>query len=1112
MPTQAAQQPGMPNQTAQQPGMSNQAPQQHPSQTTIPNSEGNLHGPISMQYMGAQQYQPQQFIAASQPNMSQPTPPSSSYQNAPTPKQMQTQFQQPQSQYNQQQYQQPQQGPIQTQQVQPKIGQNVQPQAYNVQPQTQSHGQQGQTPMQYVQPQVQQNYQPTSQGQQPIQQGSPKHMPTNLGYQQPTLTHGKPIQPVLPQQQVRSQQQMQPRQQMIPQQQVQSQQQVHPQQEANPQQQVHPQQQVQPQVQLQQQMQPRQQVTQQQNQPRQQMLPKQQVQPQQYMQPQHTGQPAQSRYNSPPTSHVSNQSTPQWNPYTNPPGNSTSYPSQIPNSQASIQQSQAKQVPPSSQGSQFNQGNQVQYGQSSQVPLSQGTQSGYGNQAQTAQQPGPLQQQGYNPYQQTHSQANPVSSQLSQPGQQAWQHGVPQSQYQNQGQIQPPRQGQPSQGQPSQQGQPSLQQGQLPRQGQTQGLPPTTGQQAYQQPYQTVPPTSNTALLSQLPPHSQIPPQNQAPMQPHSGAPPQPIHTPPLANQSPAPHPQQTHPPYSQLQPTNNQILQPMTKTPKPKVNVDLLSKSPEAETSPNPVLTPVVITAEDIKRKQEEEMKNKLITSTKDPFSDKESLDKFVGEVKTFEHVVDGLRKNTLKGPTHLDSEWKELSEKQEKTSRKLTMAIAKCYPMKNRSQDNIPYDQSRVCLSTTKDDYINASQIDDLCPSCPKFIVTQAPLAGTVPDFWTMVQEQGTEIVVNLLNGDESIKYKVPAYWPTERGKPVQYFNVTLTLQRTTDKPLWVESIITLSHTKSRQTRSIIHLQYKGWPSSGLPDSPTGLLGFLNEVNNYYKQQRSLLKPIVVHCSTGSGRCGIFCVVYTGLQEINIGHGIIDVAALVSQIRQQRKYLVYTKEELEFCYHALLYYGQDLLMKRGILTSRVSFGDKLPSPGEKPHRLPSEDFILGTGNLTAIQSSISEMFKTSSSSPPPPHTSTAEIHDTQREDNRTANGAPEQPVNIEPVAKNVDTHKHEEQVAPINGDDIQDSVGQNNPNDITTESDTQKPTEITNTALTDLQNPEKFTLEPSPSSKRKITKANFNTHSGCLESSQVDPADPLSQLDAMWSVKGKK
>lgn len=103
------------------------------------------------------------------------------------------------------------------------------------------------------------------------------------------------------------------------------------------------------------------------------------------------------------------------------------------------------------------------------------------------------------------------------------------------------------------------------------------------------------------------------------------------------------------------------------------------------------------------------------------------------------------------LDARWKELQDQQEKDARHLSIAIARCYTMKNRLQDVMPYDVNRVVLHSGKDDYINASYVEELSPYCPRLIATQAPLTGTAADFWLMVYEQKVSVVVMLVSEQE-------------------------------------------------------------------------------------------------------------------------------------------------------------------------------------------------------------------------------------------------------------------------------------------------------------------------------------------------------------------------
>lgn len=90
----------------------------------------------------------------------------------------------------------------------------------------------------------------------------------------------------------------------------------------------------------------------------------------------------------------------------------------------------------------------------------------------------------------------------------------------------------------------------------------------------------------------------------------------------------------------------------------DILSSSPDAlrDTTPqDTVLTPKILTAQELQQQKEEAMKlHDLQQQPKDPFTVKETLDKFVTEVERFEKVVENLCKPRLSGPSHLVTEWK--------------------------------------------------------------------------------------------------------------------------------------------------------------------------------------------------------------------------------------------------------------------------------------------------------------------------------------------------------------------------------------------------------------------------------------------------------------------------
>lgn len=84
-----------------------------------------------------------------------------------------------------------------------------------------------------------------------------------------------------------------------------------------------------------------------------------------------------------------------------------------------------------------------------------------------------------------------------------------------------------------------------------------------------------------------------------------------------------------------------------------------------------------------------------------------FLNEIDKYEKFVDVLTNKTLSGSTNLDLKWKEIQDNQESDGIRKNISVARCYPMKNRFPDILPYDHSRVVLTSTEDDYINASYI---------------------------------------------------------------------------------------------------------------------------------------------------------------------------------------------------------------------------------------------------------------------------------------------------------------------------------------------------------------------------------------------------------------------
>ncbi|KAF7236245.1 Tyrosine-protein phosphatase non-receptor type 23 [Varanus komodoensis] len=396
----------------------------------------------------------------------------------------------------------------------------------------------------------------------------------------------------------------------------------------------------------------------------------------------------------------------------------------------------------------------------------------------------------------------------------------------------------------------------------------------------------------------------------------------------------------------------------------DLLSSSPESQhggpKAPvgQPLLQPTKADAKEGLRPRPVQL------IERDPYQQPERLRRLLSELGRFRELVACLGEP---GPgSALGGVWKALQEAQEKDARQRSIAVARCYSRKNRHQDVMPYDRNRVVLQSGRDDYINASRIEELSSYCPTVIATQAPLPGTAADFWLMIHEQKVSVVVMLVSELEVEKQKVVCYFPTERGQPMLHGPISLVLTSHKATPTHVERMVTLQFRDQSLKRTVVHLQFSCWPELGLPDRQDDLLHFIRDVHSHYLHQRPLHTPIVVHCSSGVGRTGAFCLLYAAMQEVEAGNSIPDLAQLVRRMRQQRKHMLQEKLHLKFCYESVLRHATQVLQRHGVTApSAVKPSSGAAPAAQKPY-VPQDpqDLVLGGDMpISSIQATIAKL-----------------------------------------------------------------------------------------------------------------------------------------------------
>ncbi|CAB4015126.1 receptor-type tyrosine- phosphatase delta isoform X4 [Paramuricea clavata] len=224
-----------------------------------------------------------------------------------------------------------------------------------------------------------------------------------------------------------------------------------------------------------------------------------------------------------------------------------------------------------------------------------------------------------------------------------------------------------------------------------------------------------------------------------------------------------------------------------------------------------------------------------------------------------------------------------------------------KNRYGNIVTYDYCRVVLSGDEnDDYINASYIDGIKEN--SYIASQGPTINTLNDMWRMVWEQSSYSIVMVTSLVELFKPKCEKYWP-DKGN-VKYGDIEVTLKDTEEFAYYV--IHTLQIKKDGEEREVRHYYFQSWPDHGVPKYPTELLAFRRHFRTHHMEQ---FGPIVVHCSAGVGRTGVFLAVDTILDKLEKGViNSIDVFGQVCEMRERRMNMVQTLEQYIFVHEAIL------------------------------------------------------------------------------------------------------------------------------------------------------------------------------------------------------------
>uniref|UniRef100_A0A3B3TMT4 protein-tyrosine-phosphatase n=1 Tax=Poecilia latipinna TaxID=48699 RepID=A0A3B3TMT4_9TELE len=231
-----------------------------------------------------------------------------------------------------------------------------------------------------------------------------------------------------------------------------------------------------------------------------------------------------------------------------------------------------------------------------------------------------------------------------------------------------------------------------------------------------------------------------------------------------------------------------------------------------------------------------------------------------------------------------------------------------KNRYNNILPYDSTRVKLSYLEDDpcsdYVNASYIPGNNYR-REYIATQGPLPGTKDDFWRMVWEHGVHNVVMVTQCVEKGRVKCDQYWPADK-EPLYYGDLVIQMLSESVLPEWtIREFKIISENSCSYPRMMRHFHYTVWPDHGVPESTQSLIQFVRTVRDYVDRSPST-GATVVHCSAGVGRTGTFVALDRVLQQLD-SKGGIDLYGCVFDLRLHRQHMVQTECQYAFLHQCV-------------------------------------------------------------------------------------------------------------------------------------------------------------------------------------------------------------